>query len=107
MRRIWLLLLLGWCWVVCDSLAAQTNTNKVSVTNVSSALLRDVERLQPVTFNLDQFAPLRDNTFLGVPLWKYVASLIYVLLALYAAKLVDWITRIWLKRVTSGRQGGI
>jgi MscS family membrane protein len=93
--------------MVCDSLAAQTNTNKVSVTNVPSALLRDVERLQPVTFNLDQFAPLRDNTFLGEPLWKYLASLIYVLLALYAAKLVDWITRIWLKRVTSGRQGSI
>jgi MscS family membrane protein len=101
------LLLLGCCWMVCDSLAAQTNTNKVSVTNVPSALLRDVERLQPVTFNLDQFAPLRDNTFLGEPLWKYLASLIYVLLALYAAKLVDWITRIWLKRVTSGRQGSI
>jgi MscS family membrane protein len=107
MRRIWLLLLLGCCWMVCDSLAAQTNTNKVSVTNVPSALLRDVERLQPVTFNLDQFAPLRDNTFLGEPLWKYLASLIYVLLALYAAKLVDWITRIWLKRVTSGRQGSL
>jgi MscS family membrane protein len=101
------LLLLGCCWMVCDSLAAQTNTNKVSVTNVPSALLRDVERLQPVTFNLDQFAPLRDNTFLGEPLWKYLASLIYVLLALYAAKLVDWITRIWLKRVTSGRQGSL
>jgi MscS family membrane protein len=101
------LLLLGCCWMVCDSLAAQTNANKVSVTNVPSALLRDVERLQPVTFNLDQFAPLRDNTFLGEPLWKYLASLIYVLLALYAAKLVDWITRIWLKRVTSGRQGSL
>jgi MscS family membrane protein len=107
MRRIWLLLVLGCCWTASFPLAAQTNTNKVAVTNIPSALLRDVERLQPVTFNLDQFAALRDNTFLGEPLWKYIASLIYVLLALYAAKLVDWITRIWLKRVTSGRQGSV
>jgi MscS family membrane protein len=71
------------------------------VTNQPSALIQDVERLKAVTFNLDQFAPLRDNTFLGEPLWKYAASLIYVLLALYTAKLIDYITRVWLKRVTS------
>jgi MscS family membrane protein len=80
---------------------AQTNTNKPVVTNQPSALIQDVERLKAVTFNLDQFAPLRDNTFLGEPLWKYAASLIYVLLALYTAKLIDYITRVWLKRVTS------
>ena len=85
----------------CLPLLGQTNTNKVAATNHPSALIENVERLKPVTFNLDQFAPLRQNTFLGEPLWKYVASLIYILLALYAAKLIDWITRVWLKRVTS------
>jgi MscS family membrane protein len=82
---------------------AQTNTNKLAsaVTNTPSALVQDVEKLKPVTFNLDQFAPLREITFLGEPLWKYVASLIYLLLALYAAKLIDWITRTWLKKVAT------
>ena len=41
---------------------------------------------------------LRDNTFLGQPLWKYGASLIYILLAFYTAKLLDWIINSRLKR---------
>ena len=88
-------------WSGSIPLVAQTNTNKPAITNRPSALIQDVERLKPVTFDLDQFAPLRENTFLGEPLWKYVASLIYILLAFYAAKLIDLVTRVWLKRVTS------
>ena len=84
-------------------LVAQTNTNKLSgpATNRPSALIENVERLQPITFGLDQFEPLRERTFLGEPLWKYVASLVYLLLAFYAAKLIDFVTRVWLKKVTS------
>jgi MscS family membrane protein len=88
------------------ALLAQTNTNKPApVANRTTPLIEDVQRLKPVTFNLDQFAPLRDTTFLGEPLWKYVASLIYVLLAFYGAKLIDFIARVWLKRVTSRSAG--
>ena len=83
--------------------AATTNKPPTAVTNLPSALVRDVENFRAVTFNLDQFAPLRENTFLGEPLWKYVASLIYLLLAFYAAKLIDFIARLWLKRITSGK----
>lgn len=82
---------------------AQTNTNNAAktLTNQPSALIQDVEKIKPVTFNLDQFTPLRENTFLGEPLWKYAASLIYILLALYGAKLIHWVGRVWLKKVTS------
>ena len=104
--RIWFLILLG-CWLGVSPVSGQTNTNKVTRTNAPSALIQDVERLKPVTFDLDQFEALRENTFLGEPLWKYVASLIYVLMALYAAKLVDWVTRIWLRRMTSRSAGGV
>ncbi len=98
------LLLLG-CVLLALRAGAQTATNKpvASATNVPSALIQDVERLKPVTFDLDRFALLRENTFLGEPLWKYVASLIYILLAFYAAKLIDFIARTWLKKVTAGR----
>lgn len=87
--------------------AAQT-TNKASSasTNRPSALVQDVEKLKPVTFDLDQFALLKETTFLGEPLWKYVASLIYILLALYAAKLIDWIARVWLRKVAARKTGG-
>lgn len=106
MQRICFLILLSW-WLGTPCVSGQTNTNKVAQTNVPSALIQDVERLKPVTFNLDQFEALRVNTFLGEPLWKYVASLIYILLAFYAAKLFDWATRVWLKRVTSSSPGRV
>src|SRR5439155_6463237 len=31
-------------------------------------------------------------------LWKYLASLIYILLAFYVWKLIDFVTRVWLKK---------
>jgi len=85
--------------------AAQTATNKAPVisTNAPSLLIKNLERLEshPLTFGLDQVPALRDITFLGEPLWKYVASLIYILLAFYAAKLIDFIARVWLGKVTA------
>ena len=90
---------LGWFGAL--ALGAQTNTNLPAGTNRPSALVQNVERLRPVTFNLDRFAPLQQTTFLGEPLWKYVASLSYILLAFYAAKLLDFIARAWLKKMTS------
>jgi MscS family membrane protein len=52
----------------------------------------------PLTFDLDQVAWLRDNAFLDQPLWKYAASVIYILLAFAVAWLVDFIINSWLKR---------
>lgn len=80
---------------------ANTNVTAKAVTNTPSALVQDVERLKAVTFGLDRFAPLRENTLLGEPLWKYVASLIYLLLAFYGSKLVHFLVQVWLKKVTT------
>src|SRR6516225_2145728 len=97
-------------WAFCTlSLCAvaqpTTNASATAPTNATSALVRNVEKLKPSTFDLDQFAPLKNITFLGEPLWKYVASLIYILLAFYAAKLLDYVARVWLKKVTTRRVG--
>src|SRR5437773_1192323 len=64
---------------------------------------RRVERLKshPLTFKLDQIGPLRELTFLGEPLWKYLASLIYILLAFYASKLIDFLARVWLTKLSA------
>jgi MscS family membrane protein len=56
---------------------------------------------QYLTFGLDRIPVLRDNRFLAEPLWKYIASLIYVFLAFYAAKLCNLITFVWLKKLTA------
>ncbi|HTL59611.1 MAG TPA: mechanosensitive ion channel domain-containing protein [Candidatus Limnocylindrales bacterium] len=95
------LLVVFWAWALWAAVVA---TNSPSgTTNQTSSLVQGVERLSehPLTFKLDEVAFLRDYTFLGEPLWKYVASLIYVLLAFYAAKLIDLVTNVWLKRLTS------
>lgn len=44
---------------------------------------------------------LRENTLLGEPLWKYLASIIYIVLAFYIAKLLDYIINVWLKRLAA------
>src|SRR5882672_9828823 len=99
-RRLIMFLLvaaLGGMWAI-----AQPATNKppVTATNKPSALLNDVERLEGhyLTFGLDRIDVLNDIVIFGQPLWKYLASLIYILLAFYVSKLIDFVTRVWLKK---------
>ena len=88
-------------------LAAQTNTNAVAATTApaqpasATNLLTQLagERSELLTFGLDRFEPLR-TPFLGNPLWQYLASLIYIVLAFYVAKFLDWLARVWLRKFT-------
>jgi MscS family membrane protein len=96
-----LLLCLGWSlWASAQSI---TNTNKTTETTNATRLEKTVERLQShaVTFGLDKIAPLREHEFLDEPLWKYVASLVYFLLAFVVAKVIDFLTQLWLKRLAT------
>lgn len=84
-------------WSVWAGAQETTNPPAVMATNkLQQALVKLNEHT--LTFGLDQVGVLRDNTFLGQPLWKYGASLIYILLAFYTAKLLDWIINSRLKR---------
>jgi MscS family membrane protein len=49
------------------------------------------------TFGLDQI-PILQNTLLGQGLWKYLASLIYIVLAFLIAWLLDYFVGAWLHR---------
>jgi len=98
------LLLLALAWSVWAAAQATTNPAPTAATSHQPpALVRDVEQLDEhyVTFGLDQIAPLRERTFLGEPLWKYPASLIYILLAFYVSKLIDVVAFAWLKRLAA------
>jgi len=53
-----------------------------------------------LSFGLDRVDFLRDTMFLEQPLWKYAASLIFIILAYYVAKLIDLLVNVWLKRFT-------
>jgi MscS family membrane protein len=47
---------------------------------------------------LAEYLPILKYEWMGNELWKYVASLLYIFLAFYVSKLVDYLTRVWLKR---------
>lgn len=49
-----------------------------------------------LSFGLDRIEVLQPN-LLGVPRWEYIASILYVLLAFYASKFVDWLIKDRLK----------
>lgn len=51
-----------------------------------------------LTFGLDRIEWLQ-VTWLGNPLWQYLASLLYILLALYVSKLVDFLFQTQLKKL--------
>lgn len=42
--------------------------------------------------------PVLKQRVLGNELWKYLFSLVYVFLAFYVSKVLDYLTRVWLKR---------
>ncbi|MDB6109873.1 MAG: MscS Mechanosensitive ion channel [Pedosphaera sp.] len=48
--------------------------------------------------NLAQKFPVLKRSWWGNELWKYLASLVYIFLAFYVSKFLDFLTRIWLKR---------
>jgi MscS family membrane protein len=60
--------------------------------------------LGALTFGLDRI-PVLKREVLGNPLWQYIASLIYIILAFYISKVLDLLVRlrlkIWASRTTS------
>ena len=83
---------------------AQPATNSLPiVSNVSDKQDTNAPVLQwkALSFGLDQIDCLRDTALIGQPLWKYLSFLIYVVLAFYAAKILDFIINSWLKRLAA------
>lgn len=51
-----------------------------------------------LTFGLDKVESLQWRGLLDIPLWQYLASLIYIFLAFLAARVLDWLLGTQLKR---------
>ena len=96
---------LACCSAACSGRSgryAQGTTNPPAGTVATNVLLFPRWHWLPshsLSFGLDQVEFLCDNKPLGEPLWKYLASLIYILLAFYVAKLLDLVVNVWLKRL--------
>ena len=51
-----------------------------------------------LTFGLDRVQFLEQRRLAGIALWQYLASIIYIFLALYISKFLDYFTRAYLKK---------
>ncbi|PWU19003.1 MAG: hypothetical protein C5B50_07610 [Verrucomicrobia bacterium] len=76
--------------------AADTVTNTVAE-SASAATNRVARTKTWMTFGLDRVHFLRSE-LLGNPIWQYLASLIYIVLAFYSSKLLDYLVQTQLRR---------
>ncbi len=93
--------LLGFCALVLGQTAAAA---AAAVTNGAVQLESAGAATQPIsathtwmTFGLDHIPWLRVD-FFGNPLWQYLASFIYIILAFYVSKLLDYIIQVQLRK---------
>ena len=86
-----------WCVFSRDTQAADTNA--AAGTNATATEFPLVNQLPYLTFHLDHVEALQAR-FLGIPLWQYLASLVYVFLAFIASRFLDLGTRLkkWASR---------
>jgi hypothetical protein len=75
--------------------AAETATNIAPESNPPSAPALSSRGW--LTFGLDRIHWLRSEV-MGNPLWQYLASLIYIVLAFYVAKLLDYLIQVQLRK---------
>jgi MscS family membrane protein len=76
-----------------------TGTPGTTQTNQTDRLKEEIKsHPNYLTFGLDKAPFLEDQKLLGQPLWKYLASLIYIFLAFYASRFLDFLTNLWLKQ---------
>jgi len=107
--RVFVILLLGiLLWSVWQS-EAQTNavgTNDAGATVVGTTNAEAPKVIPTLDWFEHQTAryPFLQREYLGNPLWKYLFSLIYIFLAFYISKFLDYATRIWLRRVAAKTQ---
>lgn len=76
-----------------------TTTNAVAQVSEGAAAKAEKKSTPPEWItNLAARIPLLQYELWENPLWKYIFSLIYIFLAFYISKLVDYLTRVWLKK---------
>jgi len=88
-------------WAVWSNAQPATNPPAGTVATNMPLQIRHWLPSHAMSFGLDQVDFLCDTKPLGEPLWKYFASLIYIVLAFYVAKVLDFIVNVWLKRLAA------
>ncbi len=94
--------LLVWTvWIQAQTNTAVT-TNAVSrrgpINAADSGRNGSIVHKDQLTFGLDKIEVLNYRWPSGIPLWQYLASLIYIFLAFCVSKILDSLTLVWLKK---------
>lgn len=87
--------------------AVWANAEPSTVTNLPPAAEStgtSTNQFQALTFGLDKIDSLNKYKPLGQPLWKYLASLIYIVLAVCVAWFLDFVVSAWLRRVSARKK---
>lgn len=84
-KLLLLILVATFCWSLW--IQAQPVTN--SPTPAPAAARADASPEVWLSFGLDRVALLRSTPFAGIPIWQYLASLIYIFLAFFVSKALD------------------
>ena len=102
------LLVFTLCWSVWSGMAqtAGSNTSPAAVVaRTNTATASPASPLAPETDltpewleHLSDDFPVLKRKWWGNELWKYPASLVYIFLAFYISKFLDYLTRLWLRR---------
>jgi MscS family membrane protein len=74
-----------------------TNSETISVGSTNAPMSTPMptpQWIEKLAVNL----PFLKQELWGNELWKYIFSLIYIFLAFYVSKLLDYLTRVWLKK---------
>lgn len=87
--------------------AVWANAGPSTVTNLPPAAEStgtSTNQFQALTFGLDKIDSLNQYKPLGQPLWKYLASLIYIVLAVCVAWFLDFVVSAWLRRFSASKK---
>src|SRR5581483_3689583 len=105
-------------WSVWAGMAQTTNSNAAPAAVASGTTNREplVRFVRPAPEEnevtpewVERLAgdfPVLKTEWLGNALWKYLASLLYIFLAFYASKILDYLARAWVRRWTNRREKG-
>jgi MscS family membrane protein len=89
---------LVWSNVPAGTYAVVARATPVTGPEIESAPIEVRVYNALLTFGLDRVGILDHLRILGIPLWQYLASLIYIFLAFYVSKFLDYLTRVWLRK---------
>src|SRR5919108_2345183 len=106
--RTGLIVLLGlFLWSVWTRAAQSTNADPAAA--AADTVSTDDASQKPMSTpqwveKLAEDLPFLKRQLWGNELWKYLFSLIYIFLAFYVSKLLDYLTRVWLKKLAARTQ---